>query len=131
MWVCPKCGRSFKRTNQGHYCGEAPKTVEDYIEAQDLKAQPHLRDLAAIIKSSVPNVQERISWSMPYYEKAGNTVSFSACKHHVSLYVGAEAIEQFAAELHEFRTQKSAIYLPYSKMLPSQLIEDIVTWRLT
>lgn len=23
MWVCPKCGREFKRINQGHYCGKA------------------------------------------------------------------------------------------------------------
>ena len=22
MWKCPKCGRTFKNTNQEHYCGE-------------------------------------------------------------------------------------------------------------
>ena len=22
MWKCPKCGRSFKKENQGHYCGK-------------------------------------------------------------------------------------------------------------
>ena len=32
MWKCPKCGRSFKKENQGHYCGKAPETVEDYIQ---------------------------------------------------------------------------------------------------
>ena len=34
MWECPKCGRTFKNTNQDHYCGEAPKTIEEYIENQ-------------------------------------------------------------------------------------------------
>ena len=24
MWVCPKCGRSFRRKDQDHYCGKAP-----------------------------------------------------------------------------------------------------------
>ena len=33
MWVCPKCGREFRRTNQGHYCGEPPETVLEYIKA--------------------------------------------------------------------------------------------------
>ena len=34
MWTCPKCGRTFKKQNQSHYCGRAPETVEDYILAQ-------------------------------------------------------------------------------------------------
>ncbi len=130
MWVCPKCGREFKKTNQGHYCGEAPKTVLEYIESQSLEAHPHITKIAAIIRDSIPCVNERISWSMPTYEKAGKSVSFAACKNHVSLYVGSEAIEKFASELSEFMTKKNAIYLPYSKTLPLELIEDIVKWCL-
>ena len=34
MWQCPKCGREFKRINQGHYCEEAPQTVLEYIDSQ-------------------------------------------------------------------------------------------------
>lgn len=130
MWVCPKCGREFKRTNQGHYCGEAPKTVLEYIEGQSLEAHTHLRNIAVIIKNSVPEVNEYISWSMPFYEKAGKTVSFSACKTYISFYAGTEAIEKFASELSEFTTKKNAIYFPYNKELPSKLIEDIVKWCL-
>jgi len=131
MWVCPKCGREFKKTNQGHYCGEAPKTVLEYIESQSIEAHSHLRNIATIIRDSVPDVNEYIAWSMPIYEKAGKTVSFSSCKNHVSLYVGMEAIEKFASELNGFSTKKNAIYLPYNKILPSKLIEDIVKWCLT
>ena len=35
MWKCPKCGRTFKNTNQDHYCGKTPETVDEYILAQD------------------------------------------------------------------------------------------------
>ena len=28
MWVCPKCGRSFRRKEQDHYCGKAPETID-------------------------------------------------------------------------------------------------------
>lgn len=34
MWMCPKCGRTFKRKEQSHYCGKAPETVDEYIAAQ-------------------------------------------------------------------------------------------------
>ena len=34
MWTCPKCGRTFKRQEQSHYCGKAPETVEEYIAEQ-------------------------------------------------------------------------------------------------
>ncbi len=32
MWICPKCGRTFKNQNQGHYCGKAPETIEVLID---------------------------------------------------------------------------------------------------
>ena len=34
MWVCPKCGRTFKNARQDHYCGKAPETIEAYILSQ-------------------------------------------------------------------------------------------------
>lgn len=67
MWVCPKCGRSFKNTNQQHYCGEKPKTIDDYITGQPDEKQPYLRLLRAAISECIPEAQERISWSMPTF----------------------------------------------------------------
>ena len=67
---------------------------------------------------------------MPYYEKEGKSISFSACKRHISFYVGVEAIEEFASELEEFVTKKNAIYFPYDRALPTKLIEDIAKWCL-
>lgn len=131
MWKCPKCGREFKRTNQGHYCGKAPKTVLEYIHAQSIETHSHLTEMMLILQSSVPCVNERILWSMPYYEKEGKSISFSACKKHVSFYVGVEAIEKFALELNEFVTKKNAIYFPYDKALPAELIGNIVKWCLS
>lgn len=130
MWKCPKCGREFKRTNQGHYCGKAPETVLEYIALQPRESQTHLTEMMTVLKNSVPDVNERILWSMPYYGKEGESISFSACKNHISFYAGVEAIERFAPELKEFATKKNAIYFPYDKALPANLIERIVKWCL-
>ena len=102
MWICPQCQRAFKRTNQGHYCGKAPETVLEYINSQPLETHSHLINMMITLQNSVPCIQERILWSMPYYEKEGKSISFSACKKHISFYVGLEAIEAFASELSEF-----------------------------
>lgn len=131
MWICPKCGRQFERKNQGHYCGEAPKTVLEYIDSQPAETHAHLTEIMMILQNSVPGVNERISWSMPYYEKEGKSVSFSACKKHVSFYAGAEAVEKFALELNGFATKKNAVYFPYDKVLPAKLIEEIAKWCLS
>ncbi len=127
MWICPKCGREFKRTNQGHYCG----TVLEYINSQPIETRTHLTEMMFILQNSDPCVKERILWSMPYYEKEGKSISFSACKRHISFYVGVEAIEEFASELEEFVTKKNAIYFPYDRALPTKLIEDIAKWCLS
>ena len=81
-----------------------------------------------ILQNSVPDVNEHILWSMPYYEREGKSISFSACKKHISFYVGVEVIEKFALDLDEFATKKNAIYFPYDKALPANLIESIAKW---
>ena len=81
-----------------------------------------------ILQNSVPDVNEHILWSMPYYEKEGKSISFSACKNHISFYAGREAIEKFSLELNEFITKKNAIYFPYDRALPAKLIERIAAW---
>ena len=126
MWKCPKCGREFKNTNQGHYCGKAPETVDEYTEQQIPKAKEHITNLRNIIKKCVPEVSEYIAWSMPYYEKNGQKISFSACKTYISFYLGAELIESFESELSGFTVKKNVLYLPYKKDLPENLIKEIL-----
>lgn len=131
MWQCPKCGREFKRANQGHYCGKDPQTVLEYIDSQPIETHSHLKEMMTIIKSSVPDVKEEILWSMPHYVREGKTISFYACKSYIGFFVGVKAIEKFALELDGFTTQNRAIYFPYDKELPANLIESIARWCLS
>lgn len=84
MWTCPKCGREFKRRNQGHYCGKAPENVDEYISLQEEKAQNHLNLLRKTILECIQDVNEKIALSMPTYTKNGYSISFSTCKNHIS-----------------------------------------------
>ena len=126
MWTCPKCGREFKRTNQGHYCGKAPETVDEYVDAQVQEAQAHVMELRSIIQRCAPGVRERIAWSMPVFEMGKRSISFAACQKHISLYLDAETIEIIQPQLSDFTIKKNAVYLPYNKELPVSAIENAV-----
>lgn len=128
MWQCPKCGRTFKHTNQDHYCGEAPKTIQEYIERQKEQAQPYLQQIRETIGTAIPDAVEKISWSMPTYWKKRNLIQFAAFQHHIGLYPGPEAVVAFADRLKEYKTSKGAIQLPYDKPLPLSLISEIAVW---
>ena len=54
MWKCPKCGREFKKKEQSHYCGEKPKTIDEYILNQDEDKQEDLRHIRRILQNALP-----------------------------------------------------------------------------
>ncbi len=127
MWKCPKCGKEFKKKGQGHYCGEKPKTIDEYILGQDADKQEDLRHIRQILHRALPEAEERISWSMPTYWKEHNILHFAASKKHIGLYPGPEAVMHFAEELRGYKTEKGTIRIPYGKV-DAALIEKIAKW---
>ena len=128
MWTCTKCGRSFKNRNQSHYCGKAPQTIDEYIQAQPEDARPFLAKVRETIREALPDAQDRISWGMPTYWKEHNIIHFAANKNHIGLYPGEEAVVFFADRLKEYKTSKGTVQFPYSKPLPLELIQAIAKW---
>lgn len=128
MWQCPKCGHEFMKQNQDHFCGEPPKTIDEYITAQPESVQPFLHQIRDTIRAALPCAEERISWSMPTYWSEHNIIHFAAFKKHIGLYPGEKAIEHFAERLAQYKTSKGGVQLPYSKPLPLELIAEIAEW---
>lgn len=128
MWQCPKCEREFTNTNQDHYCGESPKTIDSYIAAQPEDIQPLLNQVRGALRAALPNAEERISWRMPTYWYKQNIVHFAAFKRHIGLYPGDKAVVHFKERLSEYKTSKGAVQFPYNKPLPLALIAEIAQW---
>ena len=131
MWTCPKCGREFKRTNQDHYCGKAPASIDEYIQKQEIAVQPALICLRNAIHDAIPEAAETIAWSMPTWKKKGNIIHFAVSKKHIGIYVGQEAILFFNERLKEFETHNGAIRLKLNQEIPLSLISDIAKWSYT
>ena len=128
-WKCPKCGREFSRQSQDHYCIK-PQSVDEYIAAQDETIQPKLNEIRTVLRSALPDAEERISWSMPTYRKDHNIIHFAAQKKHIGLYPGPEAVAYFSGRLDQagLLYNKGSIQIPYSDDLPLELIAEIADW---
>ena len=127
MWKCPKCGRSFKKEGQSHFCGKI-ETIDQYIEEQDEGIWPCLNEVRQILHTAIPEAQEKISWSMPTFWKGKNIIHFAASKNHLGLYPGGEATTVFADRLADYDVSKGTIRLPYNQPLPKELITDSAKW---
>ena len=127
MWKCPKCGKEFKNTNQSHYCGEKPKTIEEYILCQDPGKQADLFLVRKTLQQALPDAEERISWSMPTYWKKHNILHFAAAKAHIGFYPGPDSVAEFKEELQKYKTDKGTIRIPYGN-IDTDLIQKIALW---
>ena len=121
------CGREFKNINQSHYCGEKPKTIDEYILAQDEDKREDLRYLKDILHEALPNAVEKISWSMPTFWKDHNILHFAASKKHIGFYPGPEAVTHFSKDLEVYKIDKGTIRIPYGK-IDKDLITRIAKW---
>ncbi len=128
MWMCPNCGRTFKRTNQNHSCGKAPASIDEYILSQKKDLQGTLVLLKNCIHHAIPEAEETIAWGMPTWKKKGNIIHFAAGKNHIGIYAGQEAVLFFAERLKGIETYKGVIRLKFHQEIPLPLISDIAKW---
>ena len=128
MWTCPNCGREFKRTNQNHYCGNAPLSIDEYISRQAQDVQPLLISIRNAIHNAIPEAEETIAWGMQTWKKKSNIIHFAVSKNHIGIYAGQEAVDFFQDRLKDYETSKGVIRLKMNQEVPLSLIADIAKW---
>lgn len=103
-----------------------PQNVEEYITNAPKEIQERLNQLRDIIKSSAPEVEEKLSYGMPYYGYKGRLAYFAYTKNHIGLYLMPPIVEEHQDELKEYETAKATIRFPLDKKLPIPLIKKLV-----
>ncbi|MFO7447411.1 MAG: DUF1801 domain-containing protein [Ignavibacteriaceae bacterium] len=106
-------------------------TVDDYIQSFPKDVQNVLENIRRIIRETVPEAEERISYNMPAYNLNGYLVYFAGWKNHIGLYPISAAIEKkFSRELSKYKIGKGSIQFPFSEPMPVSLIKKIVKHRI-
>ncbi|XBH21454.1 DUF1801 domain-containing protein [Jonesiaceae bacterium BS-20] len=106
---------------------EKPARVEECLEATQPECRVELERIRALVKGLVPDAKESMSYGMPtlkYKDRA--LVYFTASKKHMSFYPSSWAIEELEDRLKDFKTTKHAVQFTLAKLLPNDLIEDLV-----
>ena len=105
-------------------------SVDEYIAQTPQEFHGKLQELRATICAIAPDAQERISYSMPFYDYKGRLVYFQLWKKYIGLYIPTPVLEEHASELEAYKTTKSAVHFPLNEPLPLDLIKKLVQARM-
>ncbi|EKE30315.1 MAG: hypothetical protein ACD_2C00010G0008 [uncultured bacterium (gcode 4)] len=109
---------------------ETYSNIDEYIEAQEPDKRFALEKIRQIIRDTVPEAQEKISYSMPAFKFHWMLVGFAAAKNHYWFYPWDwSTIEKFKDELTGYKTSVWTIQFPIWETLPVELIKIIVEHR--
>ncbi|MCW9708283.1 iron chaperone [Fodinibius salsisoli] len=106
-----------------------PKDVDSYIANSPSKAHSILEELREIIKSTVPEAEEGISYNVPFYKFHGVHVGFSAFKNHATFGIGADVLRSKNRKILEekgYKTGKETIQIKYGQEVPTTTIEQLL-----
>ena len=106
-----------------------PEDVDSYIAEADPKARPMLEELRELIRSTVPGVEEGISYGVPFYKHHGEFVGFAAFKNHVSFGFGSDVIpagDRTALEADGYKLGKGTMQIRFDQDVPAEAIREIL-----
>lgn len=106
------------------------KNVDEYIAQAPQEVQEKLQELRAVIRTTAPGAEERISYGMPYYYYKGRLVYFQLWKKHIGFYVPTPVLEEHKSELKGYETTKATVRFPLDEKLPLALIKKLVKARV-
>lgn len=104
-------------------------TITSYIAKQEVKQREVLEKIRKLIKSLLPNAEEKMSYGVPSFRWQKKSILYAAFKNHIGLYPEPEIIEHFKNELENYETAKGTIKFSLDKAIPYDLIRSIVEYK--
>ena len=109
----------------------AAGSIDEYIEGFPPETQEVLREMRSLIRESAPEATETISYAIPTFDLDGkHLVHFAGFKKHVGFYPVPSGMEAFKEELSHYKTGKGSAQFPLGQPLPTDLIRQIVEFRV-
>ncbi len=111
-------------------------TVDQYMNDQPQKTQEILSLLMKCITDIVPEAicminYNIIAFSLTENGKRDQQIMVAGFTHHVGFYPGIETIDEFSEQLAHLKTGKGSVQFPLDKILPCELIKEMVLYTKT
>jgi hypothetical protein len=110
---------------------KAAENVDDYIADFPLEVKNRLLQIRNLIKSTVPKVEEYISYAMPAYNYHGVLIYFSGFKNHIGLFSVPNLHPDFLEKFKPYKTGRGSVQFPHIKALPLDFIKEILEFRVS
>lgn len=101
------------------------KDVTEYIKNSPEQAQPIMEELRSIIRSTVPEAEERIAWNVPNYALNGVLTGFAVYTKHVSLGFSEGGLSDDERKIFEsagYKTGKGTVQIKFIQEVPKDSI---------
>lgn len=105
------------------------ESIDAYIQSYPEHVQLKLQAIRAIIKTTVPEAKEKISYGMPGFMYKGPLMYYAAFKNHIGLYPTPNGVEEFKSELSRYKQGKGSVQFPVNEAMPLELIARIAAFR--
>lgn len=104
------------------------ENVDEYIASSVAEARPKLKELRELVKSTIPGVEESISWGVPFYKCHGVLAGFATQTHHISfgLVTVLGDKEREILEKKGYPTGKKTIQIKFDQRVPAAEIKQIL-----
>ena len=103
------------------------KTVDEYIANSAEESREIMEQLREIIKTTVPNAEERIVRNVPNYKLNGVLTGFAVYSKYVSLGFsegGLSDKERKAFEDKWHKTGKGIVQIKFDQKIPTKIIKE-------
>lgn len=106
------------------------KNHAEYSAAHPRAVAARLKQIHDMVRKSVPDAQEVMSYGMPAFKSDGRIlIYFAAHEKHIGIYPAPRAVPEFKEVLARYGGGKGTIQFPHHEHFPSRLIGRIVKFR--
>jgi uncharacterized protein YdhG (YjbR/CyaY superfamily) len=106
-----------------------PEDVDSYITNSAREARAILEELRKIIKSTIPQAEEKIWYDVPFYNYHGELAGFAAYKKHISFGFGAGVLQDKDREMLEekgYKIGRGTMQIKFDQKVPTSAIKKIL-----
>lgn len=108
------------------------KSVDAYIADSVQEAQPILIKLRSIIKKSIPEVEEKVWYNVPFYFYHGELAGLSVSAKHVTFGFGANVLpDELRKKLESegYKLGKGTMQIKFTQKVPIAAITAILQMK--
>jgi uncharacterized protein YdhG (YjbR/CyaY superfamily) len=107
------------------------KNVDEFIASAPKEAQSKLKEIRAVIRSSVPKAEEGISWGVPFYKYKGLLAGFTAGSKHALFGLTFALKDEDREKLLQkgYVTGKKTVRIKYDQKVPATAIKQMLKAR--